>query len=77
MSKFQDIESYNGEDRGYRGKLLGVCIKCNGTPKVRRHKMWRSFIVTCTRCDLKTLDYPDMHSAVKAWNVLVTRKVGE
>jgi len=77
MSKYGGVGEYHGEQREYQGPLLGLCPKCNGIPKMRRHKMWQTFKVECSRCSTQTLDYGDMRTAAFAWNDKAKRKLGE
>lgn len=67
MAQFDNIGSTFNEK--YRGILLGLCTKCNSTPKVvNRRGITLEFKVVCTRCTNETLIYTDMHSAMTAWN---------
>jgi hypothetical protein len=76
MSKFKDIVGFQGHEREYKGPLLGVCINCEGLPKIQRSTQFATFRVSC-RCGNHTLEYGDMGSAAKAWNDKSKRKVGE
>ncbi len=77
MSKHNDVKGFYGQQKGYKGPLLGVCVKCNASPKMQRNKKWATYRVICTRCDMKTIDYGNIELAATAWNGKNKRKLGE
>jgi len=65
----KDYSKYRGgDDRIDQAGKLKLCSTCTGTAGLKVSKIYGCFMVKCSVCGKRTIDYQNPYTAIDAWN---------